>query len=475
MATKRKSKGKKRTGVAIIAPNAAGRTGWRMRYLDPDELSQGKNKYRFETFPSHVTTKEQREAHARLKADELLRRRIELEGGALPKQGKGLAEAVDEYFAAHPDLSERTKEDYRAAADKLIDWTKRRGIKSCDDVDRVQLMHFRTSLVNEPKRSIVAGKGVGRGKRTATTKRRSPERINTEMRKCGTVLRYLIDLAYFPKLSHDDMRRAFKALDVPKERVEFLEPHELRKLLEAALRHDADVHSETREEHAGLRAVGTTPKYEPIAPFVVGLLLTGMRLGEGLRLQWDKPAKGEVGSYVDLETLDSYGRKVGAIHLSGATTKTRTYRKVSLRVSPALRSLLAALQLASGGKGSVFGLTEGQVEAAAKRLREEYGAPENFTWQSLRRSCATYLSCAPGIFGASSATNSAKQLGHSVTVAEKKYVGLVEGISEEAKTLEDAMLIGELVAKVIERVGAPAAATSTMVDKAAVKLQVVVS
>jgi ribosomal protein L27 len=125
----------------------------------------------------------------------------------------------------------------------------------------------------------------------------------------------------------------------------------------------------------------------------------------------------------DLKALDHEGRKVGEIHLTGAGTKTHKARTVGLEVSPALRAMLAALHLRSGGKGSVFGLSKGAVDAAAKRLRGEYGAPDTFTWQALCRTCGTYLTNAPGILGAASAYRSAKQLGHSVQVAERHYLG----------------------------------------------------
>jgi hypothetical protein len=114
-------------------------------------------------------------------------------------------------------------------------------------------------------------------------------------------------------------------------------------------------------------------------------------------------------------------------------------------VSPALRTLLAAMRVKSGGKGSVFGIAEGAADAAAKRLRAEYGAPASFGWQMLRRTCGTYLTNAPGIFGAASAYRSAKQLGHSVAVAEKHYLGLVRGIPTTARTLEAAMQIEQQV------------------------------
>lgn len=77
-----------------------------------------------------------------------------------------------------------------------------------------------------------------------------------------------------------------------------------------------------------------------------------------------------------------------------------------------------------------------------KRLKEQYGAPESFSWQVLRRTCGTFLTNAPGIFGAASAYRSARQLGHSVAVAvaEKHYLGVVK-VPPEAMTLEDAMAL----------------------------------
>jgi hypothetical protein len=60
--------------------------------------------------------------------------------------------------------------------------------------------------------------------------------------------------------------------------------------------------------------------------------------------------------------------------------------------------------------GSVFGLTRDEVVTAGRRLHR-YDAPVTFTWQILRRTCGTFLTNAPGIFGAASAYRSAKQLG----------------------------------------------------------------
>ena len=71
----------------------------------------------------------------------------------------------------------------------------------------------------------------------------------------------------------------------------------------------------------------------------------------------------------------------------------------------------------------------------------------------LRRSCGSYLTCAPAIYGAASAFMSARRLGHGVAVAEKNYLGSVKDISPEAKTLEQAMGIEAQVEEILQRAG----------------------
>jgi hypothetical protein len=126
--------------------------------------------------------------------------------------------------------------------------------------------------------------------------------------------------------------------------------------------------------------------------------------------------------------------------------KTKHARTVGLEVSPALRLMLKALKLRAGARDTdfVFGLraayTPDQVESARARLIEDFGAPK-FDWQMLRSTCATYLTNAPGIFGSATVFLSARQLGHSVAVAERHYLGVHRGIAREARTLEAAMQI----------------------------------
>jgi integrase len=172
-------------------------------------------------------------------------------------------------------------------------------------------------------------------------------------------------------------------------------------------------------------------------------LLTGMRFGEAIALDW---------SQVDLDALDATGKPVGEVYVTTAS-KTAKARTVGLEVSPALRKLLIAQKFRTGGKGSVFELTRETARAAGKRLVIDYGAPKTFGWQALRRTCGTYLTNSPGIFGAASAYRSAQQLGHSVAIAEKNYVGLLRGIPADARTLEEAMQVEAQVQQVIASAG----------------------
>lgn len=422
-------------GVVLVPPSGRHVT-WRAQYTDPD--SDRVLKERLD--PVALRTAEVRRDWAIRKSKALAKRRLELEGGAPRATGTSIDATVKSYFEAHPQLRQKTRTTYEAAAKKLTAWATKEGLESADDLNRARLMGFREALIREPRR---AAKPKGkRGERVDTERRRSAHSVNRELRAVGSILRYLCDKDKFVRLTHDDLRRALKRLDAPIERITFCKPRELQKLLAAALEHDAATFAETRAEHAGERPKGSTMRYEAIAPFVACAALSGMRLGELVSLEWRQ---------VDIDAADHDGNIAGEIHLTGATGKTKKARTVDLSVSPALRTLLAAMHEKSGGKGSVFGITADGADAAAARLVRDFGAPAGCGWQALRRTCGTFLTNAGGIFGAASAYRSAKQLGHSVAIAERHYVGLIR-ISNEAKTLEAAMQINDQLSAVVERV-----------------------
>jgi len=418
-------------GVVLEAPEGE-HTTWRARFDDPDS---GK-RIRIRLDPLVLGSKEARRAWAVQKAKSLAKRRVELESGAARATGTALDDAIKQYFEAHASLAKNTRTAYDAAAKKFKAWAHKTRLTSADDVTRARLMQFREALAKAPKRT--AAKGGKRGARVEATEPRSAHALNRDLRSVRTILGYLVDRDLLPRCSHDDLRRALKRDAAPIERISFLKQTELRKLLEAALEHDAAVYAETRKEHAGEGERGTTTKYEALGPFIVTALMTGMRAGACLSLKWKD---------IDLDALDAEGRPVGEIHPRGGSS-TKRVGTIGLEVSPALRDLLKKMR-PDDAAGRVFPeLTAGVLKAGAKRLIRDYGAPASFTWQALRKTCGTFLTNAPGIFGAASAYRSAKQLGHSVTVAEKHYVGLVRGISRGARTLEAAMNIKEQVSQI---------------------------
>jgi integrase len=420
----RRRRGPAHPGVTLLKPDPKRRIGWRARFTNPDNGEIEKP-----TLDRALTTTELREEWAVRKSKALDKRRLELEGGAHRATGTKLSAATDRYFEDHPQLRPKTLAVYKAAADKLNAWAGRARVRSADDLNGPKLMAFRAELLREPLRA--REKGGKRGAMKATDKPRSPHTINRELRSVRTILGYLRKLALLPRISSDDLKDGLQRIAVGSDRVDYRKPAQLQKLLEAAQRHDADVFKATRDEHAGKRKPGSTLRHQPIAPFVACVLLTGMRFGEAIDLDW---------KHVDLDALDNEGRTVGEIHLSSAT-KTKKSRTIGLEVSPALRKLLAAMHLKSEKKGSVFGLTRDTANTALRRLQREFGAPAGTGWQALRRTCGTYLTNAPGIFGAASAYRSAKQLGHSVQIAERHYVDVARGIPREARTLEAAMQI----------------------------------
>ncbi len=424
-ARRRKRRGRRHPGVVLLKPDPARRIGWRARFTDPDS-----GKVTKETLDASLSTSELREDWAVDKSQALAKRGLELAGGAPKATGSTLKDAIDRYYADHTRLSASTIGLYKTATDKFIEWAGGTGIKTIDELTRARLAAFKTSRSDAALNAPAAKQK--KGKRKPTAKRRSPATVNVELRTVRAVLSYLIGIQVVARLSTDDLKIGLKPLEEPDEGIEILKRPQLRKLLDASLAHDSDKFKATRAEHAA-GTDPTTHRYSPVAPFIAFVLLTGMRLDEALKVEWGQ---------VDLES--------GEIHLT-ATTKTRKARDVLLEVSPALAKMLEAVNERSS-EGSVFGLTRGEARAAQRRLVAEFDAPV-FSWQVLRQTCGSFLTNAPGIFGAASAYRSAKQLGHSVAVAEDYYLEVVRDISPEAKSLEAAMQIEPQMALIMKAVG----------------------
>lgn len=425
-----KRKTRRHPGVVLLPADPKARTWHRVRYVDPDT-----GKTIRKTLDRALRTRALREDYARRLSDQLARRRLELEGGAPKATGTPFADAILRFYGANPNLRPKTLDAYKLATNKLVGFAEEHRIRTVDDLDRRRLMMFREQVINQPKQHAVKGR---RGQKAEGTERRSNQSINRELRAVSTALRYLIDCDLFARLTTDDVRRCCKPLKVTHDRKKFLRPRQLGKLLSSTLRHDRDTFKATREELGGIGVKGTTPKNPAIAGFVLYILLTGCRLGEALRVQWED---------IDLED--------GNIHI-GVESKTSLARDIDIAPSPALGRLLAAQRLRTFGQGSVWGLTEGEAETAMRRLRDTYGAPPSFTYQVLRVSCQSFLASAPSIYGAASIFLAARRGGHSVAVCERHYATAVKNVSRDARTIEGAMEIEKQADQVIASIASAA-------------------
>lgn len=408
----RKPRRSKHRGVLLIAPKGPKKPTWKLRYRDPET-----GKVRDQVLsPEDAKTAETREAAALRVHKHIGRRRDDIGAGASPHRAADLrlSDAVQKYFDSHPHLRERTQRAYRVPCDLFLEWAARGGLRTVRQLTRGRLVDFKAYRVKAPKRSHV--QGGKRGEVGETGASRSAFTVNKELRAVAIVLGWLSD-AELVRLTRDDIRIGLKRIDTESvTRREYLTPAQARALLSAADRHDAICFKATRDEHAAGEQ-GRTPRYAPIAPFIRFVLLTGCRLGEALALTW--------------ENIRLPERR---IEIRAEQTKTKHDRTIELDVCPSLVKLLERLQPAAGGTSRVFAPhTADSVNSTRRRLQRDKKAPR-FDYQTLRVTAATYLACMPS-FGP---VLESRQLGHSIMVAEKHYIGRIR-VSPETKTLEQAL------------------------------------
>lgn len=412
---------------------------WAARWTDPDTGKRNELK-----LDAICPSREARRQWCIAKSKALLKRKAELESGAPTVKRTPLANAISEYEkACEGRLRPKTRVTYGLAIKRFLEWAEAAGVKTTEGITASQLEELRDHLIDIPKHSAVKG-----GKRGAFRKmagKRSAHAVNRELRTLKTMFQKWRRLGLLPALDKDAIGDALIRLETPRTQPVYLAPSACRKLLEAALRHDKATFRETRREHSGKLPAGSTPKYKPVAPFVAFLLLTGVRRNEALSLEWRD---------VDLKAVDHHGNVIGAVNLRPEEVKTSRGRQVSLEVCPSVKTLLATLKLKAGDRATVFDLTVDEAKKTAERLVKNYKAPA-FRWKDLRSTCEVYLVNSPTIYGSASIYLAAQQLGHSTEVAQRHYLQAIRGISPEAKTLEQAMRIKDVAAKVIRTAGQP--------------------
>lgn len=344
-----------------------------------------------------------------------------------------IAKVVEDYVArGRMRLRPGTVESYEESLAMFTAWAKGEGLREMRALTPPLLRRFRDVLI--ASRRTRARSGEARGARGPVEGPRAGATINRHFSQVKAFLNEARRHGRAPALDGESIRVNLAAVRADLDRPEFMRPGELHKLLEAAIRHDADCYVQTRDEKAAGTA-GETSRHPPIAPLVLAALLTGCRVNELLTLPW---------AAVHLD-----GR--GEIIVTADIAKTHRARAVDLGVAPVLVRLFERLRLTSGGSPFVFGraapLPRGIVEAARKRLVKHYGAPP-FAWQVLRSTCATFSMNAPALFGTAGAFQSARRLGHSVVIAERHYAGLLPDVSHDARTIEAAMGLEDLADKI---------------------------
>lgn len=442
MTTKKKADGNRRQrvrsphrGVKLKFRNIRGYEVWIARWRDPFT-----SKFKEVSLTGlGRTTAESRREWAMNKSNELVAQRAALASGSAIVTRTPVTKAVKLMVRAREqELKPSTLRVYEEATRPFGQWAKRAGLDYIEDLTPPKLTAFRDWFLPRKKRVNASGEGVGRKKRVLGEGKRSPAQVNKIIRTLRTILSFWRKRGLTPNLTSDTIRDALEFVKAPRPLPQFLRSAAIVQLLEAAQRHDMATFSFVRRGEARL---GSQHHYPPIFPFVAAALLTGMRFSELANLKW---------SDVDLDALE--------IRLEHTATKTGHGRSVGLRETPALGALLRRMKVQRDGKVYVFGsketagnnkvvqnpMTREIADAARKRLIGEFDAPA-FTWQDLRRTCGTFLTCAPAIYGAASAFLSAKRLGHSVVVAERYYAGALTNIGADCDTIEKAMGCGPLL------------------------------
>lgn len=386
-------KPRRHSGVKVLA---LGRGGHVARWLDPITGKSREQSLDRLGLTSDATRRE----WARRKAEQLAQLRQQVALGAVQLQREAPAAVVSTYLATFDNAG--TKDNKRIVLDELVDWLTERGIRSMPDLTGPLVMAWRDHLL-APRRA------------------HAPSTRNRWLVASAIFLRWARKRGHLPLVTLEAIKDGTERVPEPIEEIEFLRPPAIRKLLEAALAHDAS----------------PTDYRRPAAPFALALLLSGMRFAEAAQLSWHE---------VNVEGS-------GEIKLAASRTKTKRARIIAMAETPFLLRLLKALRdCAEEGAQRVWDWpSQSSWATVCKRLHEAYGAPR-FTSHLLRRTCGTVLTNAPGIYGGASAWHSAKRLGHSVEQAERDYAGQLPGLPADARTLEAAAGCEDLCECIVRQV-----------------------
>lgn len=446
-------------GVTILRRRLASGISYVAKYRDPDRGREVRETIDKIACPTPKTRRD----YCIAISHRIHGRRAEIACGIAPRTETPLATLIRNYLASCAAQGQRasTIRGYTETLRHLGSWADGDGVRIAERLTPAHLARF-AEFMKARRRTRQAKGAARRAKlRRAEEGNCSPSTVNHHLRGVSAFLNDARRKGLFPLLSRDTIAESLKRVQVPRIARTALTPTELRAILAAAVRHDGVTWRLTRKQHAQGKAAAphTVRKFPQIAPLLTFLLLSGCRSQEARTLRW---------SDVNLDAPGRDGKPCGLVRISASASKTHADRDIDLSVSPGLRTLLAAMKLRAGEDPYVFGgaapMPEHDARNCYRRMISEFGAPP-FTLQRLRQTCGSYLTCAPSIFGAAAAFLSSKQLGHSVVIAERHYVGVIRWISPDARTLDAAMQIEPWIGALTASAQSPGVVASTCVGE----------
>lgn len=376
-------------GAWILKKTREGEVFWIGRWVDP--ITKKRHDLRFDTHG--ITNAQERRAWARRKSEEVQATRKAVQLGRVAGRTE-VKDAVEAYLndCRGRGLRAVTVRRYREPLESLRDWLGARGRRVVQELTRHDLMAYRQGVMQQPFK---------------------PRTKSNHLETVFTALVWWQKNLLTPLLTREDLEHACERLPRDPTVIRCLRPDDIRAILQAAVE---------RLEPDGIA-------------FVVLALLTGMRVGELMGLAW---AEVDLGALPGGVVRVAQGVETHAApKATGARTKTRIARVVDLSVAPLAKAVLDAFPRRGPwvfrGDKPVSRRAEGEWKAALQVL----SAP--WTWQNMRQTCGSYLACSPGIWGSAGVYRTARQLGHSVAIAERSYYGVLRAVPASATVLEDAM------------------------------------
>ena len=377
--------GSSHPGVTILRDRRTG--SWVARWREPGTRRTVQRSLR----KLGLRNAKERRAWAERLSATLRSRKAAVEAGG-PFRPTFLRDELDAYISAKGALRAGTLRAYACSCRRFVQWCAEHGVVSTHEITDPVLYRWRCHV----------------------EARFSGHSLKSEIARVRAWLGHLRRLRLL-LVDRDGIHDAFRNVRLERPEPVYMRPPHIRALLKRSLV-SCDY---LRGVSDAVKAAAGREAWD----WAVVLLLSGMRTGEALTLRWDQVDLAERTIKID------------------TTSKTRRARTIHLEASPLLADVLAARRLRAESTRVMSPWTSNRVLTLRRHLVA--AGVENFEWRHLRATCETYLANSPGIGW--SPYRVARQLGHSVRVSERHYVGLVRHVPADATTLEAALGLEDLM------------------------------